>query len=205
KRDFINFLAYLGNLTIECQVIGTVVQFKIPNKVIEELYWRYYEEVLKNISGLNYDITAIESLIVEMALDGNCGRFFAFIETVFKQLSNRDFIQFSEKQIKMILIAYLSVVNVFEVVSEREVKEGYIDLMLLQRPNNQLHHEYLIEIKYLKKDEMDLLPEKQVEANNQLLKYYHSNPALKSKEELHLISVVASKDRIEWQEIDKTY
>lgn len=38
RREFINFLYYLGNLTIEGRNIAGETIFKIPNKVIAELY-----------------------------------------------------------------------------------------------------------------------------------------------------------------------
>ncbi|TAE73200.1 MAG: AAA family ATPase [Bacteroidetes bacterium] len=45
---FINFLCYLGNLTIKQESeYGITLKFKIPNLVIEELYWQYYGHVLR--------------------------------------------------------------------------------------------------------------------------------------------------------------
>ncbi|MCS7029897.1 MAG: AAA family ATPase, partial [Bacteroidia bacterium] len=98
QADFINFLAYLGNLTIGgVDEITGRVHFKIPNKVIEELYWQYYADILNRIPELQSQSEAIDQAVIKMAKDGVYQDFFVLLEKVLQTLSNRDFSKFNEK------------------------------------------------------------------------------------------------------------
>lgn len=119
KKEFVNFLFYLGNLTIkESDLTGAVI-FKIPNKVIEVLYWQYYAEVLQNWADLPREEDWVFPAVREMALTGSYEKFFALIEKLLQNLSNRDYLRFDEKHVKMAMIAYFSQSNIFWVQSER--------------------------------------------------------------------------------------
>jgi hypothetical protein len=147
KKEFVNFLFYLGNLTIkESDLTGAVI-FKIPNKVIEVLYWQYYAEVLQTWANLPREEDLVFPAVREMALTGSYEKFFALIEKLLQNLSNRDYIRFDEKHVKMAMIAYFSQSNIFWVQSEREVAGGgYVDIELFIRPNNpNTHHQFAIE------------------------------------------------------------
>jgi hypothetical protein len=198
KAELVNFLAYMGNLTIEELDITGRINFKIPNRVIEELYWQYYAEVLSEYGNIKGKSSRIDKAIEEMARSGSYEPFFGLIEEVLQSLSNRDFIQFSEKQVKMVMIAYLMLANIFYVISEQETQGGgYPDLFLFKKPSNpHEHHQFVIELKYLKQEESDKLAEKQEEARTQLLQYYQQDTALQSRKNLHLLTLVAIKDKL---------
>ncbi|MCS6796343.1 MAG: ATP-binding protein [Raineya sp.] len=203
KKEFINFLFYLGNLTIHSADFSDTILFKIPNKVIEELYWQYYAQLLQEWSELSEDEDVVRQAVREMALSGNTSKFFGLIEKLLQSLSNRDFIQFDEKQVKMAIMAYLVQANIFDVRSEQEIsKGGYLDLRLFIKPNNPFkHHQFIWELKYLKKEEEHLLSETLQEARNQVLGYYQKDESLQSKEMLHLWAVVVVKDKVFAQEV----
>ncbi|MDW8297622.1 MAG: hypothetical protein RMJ97_12145, partial [Raineya sp.] len=57
-------------------------------------------------------------------LSGNTSDFFVLIEKLLQNLSNRDFIRFDEKQVKMAIMAYLVQSNIFDVRSEQEIRGG---------------------------------------------------------------------------------
>ncbi|MDW8297621.1 MAG: PD-(D/E)XK nuclease domain-containing protein [Raineya sp.] len=79
-----------------------------------------------------------------------------------------------------------------------------MDLRLLVRPNNPFkHHEFLIELKYLKKEEENLLESTLQEAQEQVIAYFQQDKTLQSKEMLHLLAVVVVKDKIFVQEVNK--
>jgi len=198
RTEFINFLAYMGNLTIKGLDITGRINFGIPNRVIEELYWQYYADVLSEYGDIKSKSGRIDRAIEDMARSGNYEAFFKLIEEVLQALFNRDFIQFSEKQVKMVIIAYLMMANIFFIISEQETQGGgYPDLFLFKKPNNPYeHHQFVIELKYLKQDEADKLAEKQSEAKTQLLQYYQQDSVLQSKKLLHLLTVVAIKNKI---------
>lgn len=69
-----------------------------------------------------------------MARTGEYEAFFNLISQVLQVLSNRDFIQFNEKQIKMGIIANLMLSNIFE------AKSGYPDRFLFKKSSNPYQH-----------------------------------------------------------------
>jgi hypothetical protein len=190
KKEFINFLFYLGNLTIqETDITGTIL-FKIPNQVIAELYWQYYAEILQEQANLHTEADLVLSAVREMAISGKATTFLGLVQKLLQHLSNRDFIRFDEKHIKMVLMAYFIQSNIFWVQSEREISGGgYVDLELFIRPNNPF------------KQETHLLQSTMQEAKEQILHYYQQDTLLKSKEQLHLLAVVVVKDEIFVEEV----
>jgi hypothetical protein len=198
KKEFINFLYYLGNLTIKDVDVSGLIEFKIPNKVIEELYWRYYAHLLQQEANLPEQASELESIVGQMAKTGKADEFFAYIQKLLQALSNRDYRGFSEKHIKMAIMAYLVQAGNFYVQSEREVKGGgYLDLELYVRPGSLAkHHQFALEIKYLKKEEETQKDRVMQEAKAQLLNYYQNDEILQSKSQLHLLAVVVVKDSV---------
>jgi hypothetical protein len=203
KKEFVNFLFYLGNLTLQEVYSNGILAFRVPNKVIEELYWKFYSEVLQGYAGLSYFQDEVQMAVSEMALTGNPEKFFALIEKLLQKLSNRDFIRFDEKHIKMIFVAYLVQSNIFWVQSEREIEGGkYIDLELFIRPNNpNTHHQFALELKYLKKEQENLLKATMQEAKKQLWAYYTDDEVLQGKELLHLWAIVVVKNKVFFEKI----
>jgi len=204
KKEFINFLYYLGNLTLSKGADMGLVDFKIPNQVIAELYWQYYATVLQEYAGVETETYELQKIVYKMATEGKYQPFFALIEQVLEGLSNRDFIQFNEKYVKMVIIAYMELANLFYVQSEREVKNaGYIDLELHKKPQNRGSHiEYAMEIKYVKKANKTLLAQIQQQAREQLRKYYLNDSVLQNKPQLMLLTVVVVKSKVHVQRIE---
>jgi hypothetical protein len=204
KTEFVNFLYYLGNLTLQDALTSKINTFKIPNRVIEELYWKYYAKVLQEYANLSTETYSLQNVVLDMAQNGNYQPFFKMIEELLEGLSNRDFIQFNEKYVKMAVMAYMYLAGVFYVRSEREVKNiGYIDVELLREPQNPFHHkEYVLEIKYLKEADKAQLTEVQQQAETQLLNYYQNDPELQSKSDLVLLTVVIVKSKVHVQKVE---
>jgi hypothetical protein len=198
KIEFINLLYYLGSLTIQKASLSGLLTFKIPNQVIERLYWTYYAYVLEQKAGIAPGSPEIAAAVEEMAETGKVDLFFAYIQKLLQELSNRDYRGFSEKYIKMAIMAYVMQTGLFYIQSEREVKGGgYIDLELYVRPASAAtHHQFALEIKYLKKEEEDQKDRAMQEAKAQLLSYYQSDEILQTKSQLHLLAVVVAKDSV---------
>jgi hypothetical protein len=197
ENDFVNLLYYLGNLTIETEdEIGEII-FRIPNRVIEELYWQYYAYFLQTHSDLPQGEDSVRKAVAELG-KGNWAPFFEQVGELLRALSNRDFRKFDEKYIKMLIMAYAVQGKYFWVQSEREVKGGgYIDLELYVRPGRaDTHHQFALEIKYLKKEEEAEKDRVMQEAKAQLLKYYQNDEILQSKTQLHLLAAVVVKDSV---------
>lgn len=204
KIEFVNFLYYLGNLTIKREGdFNLGVIYKIPNYVISELYWQYYGYVLKQRNEFQYPESALPKVMRSLAA-GNIEPYLKLVESNLKALSNRDFQRFDEKYIKMIMLLYAIESRVFYVPTERETSGGgYIDLEIYIRSNNMHKHaQYIFEIKYLKKEEKNNNFERvKAEAITQLQNYRNTDVFLQEKEDLHAIVVIFVKDELYWEEI----
>ncbi|PKQ69930.1 AAA family ATPase [Raineya orbicola] len=203
KKEFVNFLYYLGNLTFQEAFPSGLVAYKVPNKVIADLYWQYYAFILQKYTNLHNIRDEVQIAVSRMAISGDYSKVFELLQKLLQHLSNRDFIRFDEKHIKMVLMAYFIQSNIFWVQIEREISGGgYVDLEFFIRPNNPFkHHQFAIELKYLKKEETHLLQSTMQEAKEQILHYYQQDTLLKSKEQLHLLAVVVVKDEIFVEEV----
>lgn len=92
-----------------------------------------------------------------MALGGDLGPFLELVFTrVVRKLSNRDLIRFDEKTMKVVLLAYLSLSEVFFAWSEVELGFGYSDLVLIpSRSQPAAQVGFVIELKYMKSGATD--------------------------------------------------
>ncbi len=107
-------------------------------------------------------------------------------------------------ELQMVIIAYLMLAGIFDVISEREVQSGgYPDLMLFKRPSNPYeHHEFVIELKYLKKEQANEVEKTMHEAKEQVLSYYKQDKTLQNRPYLHVLAVVAVKDELYVQKVE---
>jgi hypothetical protein len=204
KTAFVNFLYYLGNLTIQGDnLYGNGIIYTIPNQVIKELYWQYYAFVLQQRAEFEYEEDGVKTAIFA-ASGGNITPFLRLVEKSLKVLSNRDFQRFDEKYVKMLVIAYSTQGNAFHVISERETTTGgYIDLEMYIRPNNRkTHAQYVFEIKYIKKEQESAFETIKESAKNQLLAYLQNDQILQSKQDLHAYVVIFVKDELWWERVN---
>ncbi len=199
---FVNLLYYLGNLTLGGTDKYGLPIFVIPNYVIKELFWQYYANMLQEKAGLMDEAYEVRKVMYDTA-DGNIGPLLMLVQKLLEALSNRDFIKFDEKYIKMAIQAYAFQAKYYYVRSEREVgNEGYIDLELLRHPDTSAEpHEYIFEIKYLKQGDENMLQQSMETAKKQLNFYLENDSLLKSHQKLKAIALVAVKDKLYWQEV----
>jgi hypothetical protein len=205
SETFVSFLFYMGNLTIKGENELGEILFKIPNKVIEDLYWQFYASLLKKEKELTLSKDLVVPSVRAMAL-GNHEAFFDLIRAALKELSNRDFQKFDEKYVKLLVIAYAVQSEIFLVQSERETKDGgYIDLEFSIQPRNRQkpHFEYVFEFKYLKKEDEKDFDNLQKAAEKQLKHYLASDEILKNKPKLRAFTAVVLKDELFLKEINK--
>ena len=204
KTAFVNFLYYLGNLTIkEERKSGNGIIYTIPNQVIKDLYWQYYAFILQQRAEFEYEEDGIQDAVFK-ASDGFVEPFLRLVEKSLKVLSNRDFQRFDEKYVKMLMIAYAHQGNAFYVISERETSNRkYIDLEMYIRPNNtKTHTQYVFEIKYLKKEQESKFEEVKEGAKKQLLTYLETDKILQSKRDLLAYAVVFMNDTLHWERVN---
>lgn len=175
KDDFKSLLFYMGLLTIKEPILNRVI-LKVPNYAIRGLYFDYFSDKLVELTDYEIDITEIEDAISEIALDGNNKAIVKVVEKTLNKLSNRDYIGFDEKYVKLIFLSYLFLSKIYLVKSEYEVENGYIDIALLKQPNVNPNYFAIIEFKYITKKQYEekgeaIVKEVFDEAVTQLNKY----------------------------------
>lgn len=195
-EDFKSLLFFMGFITIRhSDVLGRIFM-QVPNYVIKELYFGYFQKLIEKETEFKINETQIDQAIAEIALYGKIDQLVRLAEETLNRLSNRDFIKFDEKYIKVILLTYLFKTNVFFTKSEYEVDDGYIDIVLLKGSVGQPEYFACLEIKYIsqKKYSKELLDKKLLEAKNQLAKYNNSKE-LKNMKNLKKFAIVFCFDK----------
>jgi hypothetical protein len=176
-EDIISLLFYMGWITIH-DVEEGLYRFKIPNRVVSELYYDYFVDIVERETGLNRNVSVIRKALTELSSSNNPHPFLNTIKTLIdKDLSLRDAQNFDEKHLKMLLIPYLSLSATHYVVSEPEWEKHYPDIVLLKRPNVETRHTFIIKLKYVKKAD-----EKKIDPNTKEL--YVAKVAREAREQL---------------------
>ncbi|GAK59505.1 hypothetical protein U27_06490 [Candidatus Vecturithrix granuli] len=129
-------------------------------------------------------------------MNGRIERLIELTERLLKGLSNRDYQQFDEKYIKVVMLSLLSDANIYIPHSEYEVcADGYVDLYLQAafEPEHSAH--YFFEIKYVKaRAAKSVLQAKEQEGRQQLRTYCQSDIARRIPH-LQAYLLVFRKDR----------
>ena len=131
ETDLISMLFYLGYLTIEGEEVG-YPKLNIPNNVMKEIYSDYFLKILKD--ELKIDINENYTEIArEIALEGKIDKIVEMLGKYLKNLSNRDYIKFDEKYIKLIFFCIAMNLKIFRLKSEMEVQKKYPDILLIPK------------------------------------------------------------------------
>ena len=201
--DFNSLLYYLGFLTIKEGII-TSVKLGVPNYVIKELYFDFFENVLKQKAEYDIDVSKIRQSIEELALEGKIENFIEIIKTVLNKLANKDFIKFDEKYIKIIMVTYFMLSKVYYVKSEYEVEGGFIDVALLPRPGAKTIYNAIFELKYLKKEGYTeaVLNEKIKTAKEEIAKYTKSEELMELPKLKKWVMVFCKDELVYLEEIE---
>ncbi len=199
ERELVSMLYYLGYLTIEDEVAG-YPKLNIPNKVMKEIYSEYFLKILDEEENLKIDSTYYTQIGVEIALEGKIDKAIELLQKYLKNLSNRDYIKFDEKYVKLIFYCIAMNLKIYIVKSEMELEREYPDIVLIPRERNKGYNSVMIEFKYLKKSEENKLSEKQKEAKEQIERYSNTEE-MKSLKKLNKYTVVAVNDKIYVQNI----
>ncbi|WP_304021327.1 ATP-binding protein [Methanospirillum hungatei] len=195
RDDFISLLFYLGLLTIKKPIPGEV-SLTIPNYVIKGLYFDLFTRFIAQEGSFDLEPARIREAIREIGYEGRCVKLIGLIEDLLHAFSNRDFIGFDEKYIKIAFFTYANMSNLYLVKSEYEVNEGYIDIALLKR--DPWHPDYyaIFELKYLKMaDSSPERIEQVVQSGQDQLSRYVSSPELSAIPNLKRWVLVFAGDR----------
>ena len=194
EKDLISMLYYLGYLTIAGEEFEKP-ELKIPNKIMKEIYSSYFLEILKQETELQINESEYNEILREIAIEGKIDKIVELVEKYLKNLSNRDFVKFNEKYVKLIFYCIAMNLKIFRLKSEMEVQRKYPDILLIPKNKEKGYKGVMIEFKYLKKEEENKLEEKQKEAREQI-KEYMNFEEIKEIENLNSYTVVAVNDKI---------
>ncbi len=194
ETDLISMLYYLGYLTIAGEVFEKP-ELKIPNRVMKEIYSSYFLEILSKNTDLQIAESDYNQMLQEIALEGKIDTIIAKVQEYLKQLSNRDYIKFDEKYIKLIFFCIAMNLKIFRLKSEMEIQRKYPDILLIPKDPSKGYKGVMIEFKYLKKGEEEKLKEKQEEARKQI-KEYGEIEEIKELKNIYKYAVVAVNDKI---------
>jgi hypothetical protein len=200
KDDFNSLLFYLGFSTIHKSRLNSV-ELVIPNYVVKELYYDFFGEIVRNAAQYDIDVSAIRDAIENIAVDGDCSAFIGIVSTTLSKLSNRDYINFDEKYVKIIMVTYLMMSRIYYVKSENEQNRGYVDIALLPRQGVDAPYYGMFEVKYIKKGEFsqELLDQKVLEAKEQIVRYSGS-PDFEGIDNLLKMVFVFCNDKLVYEE-----
>jgi len=180
REDFISMLFYMGFISIKGSKMGALL-FSPPNYVIKSLFYEYFFALVANHTTVPLTDINIHEIVLELAQNNNIRPLIELIENTLKNTSNRDYIQFDEKHIKLLFIAFANAAKFYYIKSEPEVNRVYPDLMFLYRPPFFPNYQYIFEFKYLKKgkkaksgETKKTLADLRTEATDQILLYAHT-------------------------------
>jgi len=200
EKDLVSMLYYLGYLTISAEVFEKP-ELKIPNRVMKELYSEYFLNILSKETDFVIQESEYIDILREIALEGRINKIVSVLEKYLQNLSNRDFVKFDEKYVKLIFFCIAMNLKIFRLKSEMEVQRRYPDILLIPKDKEKGYKAVMIEFKYLKKESENKLVEKQEEAVKQL-KEYAEFEEIKAIENLNKYSVVVVNDKAYVEKID---
>jgi hypothetical protein len=172
RDDVASLLFYLGLLTIEGTELKRL-RLRIPNKVIDELFWDTVRVLRSDRVGFDVPLHEIGDALHLLATDGELAPLASLVEQYLaKLLSNRDLQGFRERELQIAFLMLLHAPRLYLIKSERELERGYADILLLRRPGVDAPYEHLIELKYLKTGATDnVVVQAADEARAQIAKY----------------------------------
>ena len=197
--EMVSMLYYLGYLTISGERLGRV-ELSIPNKSIKEIYAKYFMEILEEVTNLRIEEEKYNEILEEIALEGKIDKITKLVEKCLNNLSNRDYIGFDEKYIKIMFYCILMNFEMYWIRSEMEIKGNYPDILVVPKDLNNNYYSIMIELKYLKKGEENKLEEKQEEAREQIERYSNLEE-IKTLKNIRKYTIVTVKDKIYVEEI----
>ncbi len=128
REQFLSLLYYIGMLTLSAeQDDETSLRLEIPNRVIRELSWSHLAHMLEDEDKLGLDTHVLEESLRIMAIQGDITPFLDIFHTrVVKAIGIKDLRNLSEKAIKLMLIAFISLSQLFHPLSEKEFAQGLL-------------------------------------------------------------------------------
>ena len=199
QTDLISMLFYLGYLTLNTDDIRDV-RLVVPNNVMKKIYAEYFLIALQEETNAKIE-TNYEEISREMALYGKIDKITELTHTYLSNLSNRDYQNFKEVDVKIMFYTIAMLLTDYTVKSEMEINRKYMDLLLIPKDNKKEYNSILIEFKYLKKANKKHLEETKQEAREQIQEYAKLEEIQEIKN-LNMYTVVAVNDKLYVEKIE---
>ncbi|MFN0204601.1 MAG: AAA family ATPase [Bacteroidia bacterium] len=169
-EDMLSLLFYMGFLTIK-RNFGDKYELMMPNKVIRDIYFDYFLQVMEERAQTNRDLFDLGNALDELIWENNPRPILEVLEVALKALTNRDFGNMDEKHVQAMFFSYLNLSKMYEVKSEYESSKQYFDILMLETPIAEAQYEFIFEFKYEKKAEEKRVATVLEEAKTQMLGY----------------------------------
>jgi len=194
KEHIISLLYYFGYLSIDTMnELTEKTIFKIPNKVVLDLYIDYFKSLINKVVPINEDYTS--ECRGELILEGKIDKISNYISEILRLSENRIFTSFDEKYIQMMYFTLLNGNSNYNIYNEYFLNGGYSDLYIKSN-SNLCKYDVLIELKYIKKEDYSKkkLKEKYDGALKQINRYINDKRLDTSKLKKYIVIYV--KDEI---------
>ena len=148
-EDLLSLLFYMGFLTIK-KGWGDKYEMEMPNKVIRDIYFDYFLQVIEEKAQTNRDMYELGNALDELIWENRPQPILEVLEVALKSLTNRDFRTMDEKHVQAMFYAYLNISRMYETKSEYESERKYFDIVMLETPIAEAKYEFIFEFKYAK-------------------------------------------------------
>ena len=149
-EDLLSLLFYMGFLTIR-RGWGDKYEMMMPNKVIRDIYFDYFVQVMEERAQTNRDMYELGTALDELIWENRPQPILDVLQVALKSLTNRDFRSMDEKHVQAMFFAYLNLSRMYDTKSEYESEKKYYDILMLETPIAEAQYEFIFEFKYAKK------------------------------------------------------
>lgn len=179
--NFISLLYYFGLLTYDRVEYGATIM-KIPNLAVREQIYGYMVETMRERESVVFPFMELSECMRHMAYFGEWEAALGFFaDQVDKKAVLRDAI-YQETTIKTLMVAYMGLTDYFIIWPEFEAGRVFSDLYLMPNLANypDMQYSYLIELKFLKRDDTTTKVETLLQDAEKQLRQYASDEKVKS-------------------------
>lgn len=179
--NFVSLLYYFGLLTYDRIEYGETIM-KVPNLAVREQIYGYLVEAMKERDSIVFPFMELSDRMRRMAYFGEWEAALGFFaDQVDKKAVLRDAI-YQESTIKTLMLAYMGLTDYFIIWPEFEAGRGFSDLYLMPNLANypDMQYSYLIELKFLKRDDTTTKVESLMQEAEAQLHKYASDEKVKS-------------------------
>jgi hypothetical protein len=190
-RNFLSLLFYLGLLTVK-EVKDEELILQIPNETARRLYYDYIKEAYEETETFSMDWYVYGRLMHGLGYKGEWKPLFDYLAKQMKDsMSLRDLIT-GEKSIQAFLNVYLGISQLYIIHPEKELNKGFADIVMepFTARYREMKYAYILELKYLKKEEKKKLQSTIKKAETQLKKYTLDEKFKRTFENTTLIKLV---------------